>query len=654
MSGNWLIDCFKLIKIEMHQKNRLGIRGNEMQLSKLSCLQIGVLFIGLSTMILSPSALAGDTSPATVTFSTGNVQIIDANKQAKPAVKNATVNVGDTIETNSGRIQLAFADGGKVSIQPNSIYKINKFAFSGAEDGSEYNFTELVKGGLRTITGLVGHKNRDRYQLKTAVATIGIRGTEFTLNFNNNQLLMTTNHGSVDVCNSAGCLNALTGQSISVTGIGVKPKPSDVAAVASVTAPAKAKAVQQTTTETTQQVATTTESNSADAKVVNTSNVNVDTATTSAADSATASVNSVSASGSSTANVSTANTSTANESSANVASSNVSQNNTMVASLDNSAASATKKTDISKTIYTETEDISDNGVPVVIEQQIEKSKQPSNNANANSNATPVVEKNVNNTVTPNTANTANTANTPSLRNLSSLVGQLGILMKSTCQCGTDEVTNALISTRNNSTPSQVDTAQQTITFTSFSSFDSDGIIGWGRGQGKFDNASNTQQNIEWMDYLIGEKPDPLQLANLSGTYSVFGSTAPISVNANRVSSTVEGPNKVTGTFNFNFTNSNYNYNLVVKTNFDNFNLTGNGNVTASNPTFASGTGQSSVTSAGLTCAGNACNPVLPGNKLIQGAFFGKNGERVGLQYGIGINNSGTAPNQQLYGSAVLK
>lgn len=37
----------------------------------------------------------------------------------------------------------------------------------------------LIKGGLRTVTGLIGHGNFADYQLKTPTATIGIRGTEY-------------------------------------------------------------------------------------------------------------------------------------------------------------------------------------------------------------------------------------------------------------------------------------------------------------------------------------------------------------------------------------------------------------------------------------------------------------------------------------------
>ena len=199
---------------------------------------------GIFAIMAMLSQLAFAAPAGSVTFKVGDVTITHADKTVVQAVKNAELNAGDTIETKDGRLQLALIDGGKVSLQPNTIYKINKYEFaSGKEDGSEYGFTELIKGGLRTISGLIGHKNRDHYQLKTAVATIGIRGTEFTVNFNDNNLLMTTNHGSVDVCNAGGCLNAITGQTIEVAGVGASPKPSDKKAKAAAAAPASSKAV---------------------------------------------------------------------------------------------------------------------------------------------------------------------------------------------------------------------------------------------------------------------------------------------------------------------------------------------------------------------------------------------------------------------------
>jgi hypothetical protein len=189
--------------------------------------------IFVMSLVISQLALA---KAGTITFKTGEATITHADRTVTPAAKNAELNAGDTVETKDGRVQLSLIDGGKVSLQPNTIYKINKYEFTGKEDGSEYAFTELIKGGLRTVSGLVGHKNRDRYQLKTTAATIGIRGTEFTANFDGNTLLMTTNHGSVDVCNDGGCLNATTGQTI-VVSVGGAPKPSKKAAQAAAVAP---------------------------------------------------------------------------------------------------------------------------------------------------------------------------------------------------------------------------------------------------------------------------------------------------------------------------------------------------------------------------------------------------------------------------------
>ena len=204
-----------------------------MLLSKVKFLNLLLLAI---SMCFAQVAFAN--SVGTVIFITGDVSVKRADSSVIQAEKNLSLNGGDTIETRQGRVQFSLVDGGRISLQPNSIFKINKYEFSGKEDGSEFAFMELIKGGLRTITGLIGHKNRERYQLKTSVATIGIRGTEFTVNFNDNQFLMTTNHGSVDVCNGTGCLNAITGQSISVSGPNGSPKFSNKTAVANADAPA--------------------------------------------------------------------------------------------------------------------------------------------------------------------------------------------------------------------------------------------------------------------------------------------------------------------------------------------------------------------------------------------------------------------------------
>ncbi len=225
-----------LLGVQQHVAKKLA--GKFMQSLKSKLLQIFVF----ASLFVAQTAFANVVG--SIIFKTGDVSVTHEDKSVIAAEKNLALNTGDTIETREGRVQFSLIDGGKVSLQPNSIFKINKYEFSGKEDGSEYAFMELIKGGLRTITGLIGHKNRERYQLKTTVATIGIRGTEFTVNFNDNQFLMTTNHGSVDVCGTGGnCLNAVTGQSIAISGVGGAPTFSNKKAKAAAAAPESSKAI---------------------------------------------------------------------------------------------------------------------------------------------------------------------------------------------------------------------------------------------------------------------------------------------------------------------------------------------------------------------------------------------------------------------------
>jgi hypothetical protein len=65
----------------------------------------------------------------------------------------------------------------------------------------------LVRGGLRTVTGLIGRSNKQSYKLQTATATIGIRGTGFLATSSDDGTRVRVSEGAVALCNAAGCLN---------------------------------------------------------------------------------------------------------------------------------------------------------------------------------------------------------------------------------------------------------------------------------------------------------------------------------------------------------------------------------------------------------------------------------------------------------------
>ena len=177
----------------------------------------------LLALIASAYPVIGYSAPAAqVDFAVGNVTAVGVNGQSRTLAKGAQVEQGDTVNTNGGRAQLRFTDGAYVSLQPESQFRIDQYRFEGKQDGNEKGFFSLLKGGLRTITGLVGRNNKQNYQVSTSVATIGIRGTEYTIQYGKS-VTGTVGEGEINVCNGAGCLSVMNGESYYVQGQDAKP-----------------------------------------------------------------------------------------------------------------------------------------------------------------------------------------------------------------------------------------------------------------------------------------------------------------------------------------------------------------------------------------------------------------------------------------------
>jgi hypothetical protein len=128
------------------------------------------------------------------------------------------VESGDLITTgNTGRTQLRFTDGGMVSLQPNSQFKIT--SYSDAAAGKQDSFlVDLARGGMRALTGLIGKRNRENYKVTTSTATIGIRGSGFSMAYNADGTMgVTTEQDAIEVCTQAGCIGLNLGESALVT-----------------------------------------------------------------------------------------------------------------------------------------------------------------------------------------------------------------------------------------------------------------------------------------------------------------------------------------------------------------------------------------------------------------------------------------------------
>jgi hypothetical protein len=115
------------------------------------------------------------------------------------------------VNTQQGRAQLRFQDGAFMSLQPETSFKVEQFRFVENGGGNDGIVMNLLKGGMRTITGLIGRANRQNYRFRTDVATIGIRGTEYAVRYTNSIEVFCAG-GSIDIQNEGGTLVLGSGQ----------------------------------------------------------------------------------------------------------------------------------------------------------------------------------------------------------------------------------------------------------------------------------------------------------------------------------------------------------------------------------------------------------------------------------------------------------
>src|SRR3981189_3586102 len=122
----------------------------------------------------------------------GDVRIVARDGAQRQAARAAAFYEGESIVTGPGALgQLRMADGTLMSVRPDTEMKLDRVSFAGEKDTNPSFLLSVVKGGFRTITGLIGKIKRESYRVATPSATLGIRGTDFELVHVQHQLAQT-------------------------------------------------------------------------------------------------------------------------------------------------------------------------------------------------------------------------------------------------------------------------------------------------------------------------------------------------------------------------------------------------------------------------------------------------------------------------------
>jgi hypothetical protein len=134
--------------------------------------------------LLSNGALAYAASAGAITHLSGPLFAKKADGTVKVLAEKSEVEPGDILVTEKNTYaRIKFIDNSEITLRPNTQFKIDSFAFDDSKKEKDSAIFSLIKGGLRSVTGLLGKRSRERFELTTPTATIGIRGTTFIVEY---------------------------------------------------------------------------------------------------------------------------------------------------------------------------------------------------------------------------------------------------------------------------------------------------------------------------------------------------------------------------------------------------------------------------------------------------------------------------------------
>jgi len=160
-----------------------------------------------------------------VEFAFGDVESVMANGSRHPLGRGADINAGESISTAAGaRAQIRFSDGGFVSLQPGTLFRVDEYNYQDKTDGKEKGFFSLLKGGFRAVTGFIGHLHKNTYRVRTPAATLGIRGTGYNMALRDDGLFVNVGEGAISLNNNAGLLVVVAGNAAYVADFNTAPR----------------------------------------------------------------------------------------------------------------------------------------------------------------------------------------------------------------------------------------------------------------------------------------------------------------------------------------------------------------------------------------------------------------------------------------------
>lgn len=109
----------------------------------------------------------------------GQVNVIASSGTSRLVGRGSRLASGEVVTTDeNSEAVIITSDGARMILRAKSRLEITEYRFDKTNNDGSF-LVKLIKGGLRSVTGLIGNTRPLNQRVATATATVGIRGTDF-------------------------------------------------------------------------------------------------------------------------------------------------------------------------------------------------------------------------------------------------------------------------------------------------------------------------------------------------------------------------------------------------------------------------------------------------------------------------------------------
>jgi hypothetical protein len=130
---------------------------------------IAISLLLLSLLLIFSSVSFAETEIGKVTHLSGPLFAKKADGTTRVLSINSAVEQGDTLVTEKKTYaRIKFTDNSEINMRPGTQIKVSEYSFDQAKPKEDKIAMNLVKGGMRAVTGMIGKRgDQDSYKLLT-------------------------------------------------------------------------------------------------------------------------------------------------------------------------------------------------------------------------------------------------------------------------------------------------------------------------------------------------------------------------------------------------------------------------------------------------------------------------------------------------------